>query len=161
MKLNSKQLILGLLVLFGSQACTKREGIKEIRDFKDYAWPIAKAEVFEIDIKDISRPYTFRYLIRNATQYPYYNLYLSQKLLDPSGATIKNTTDEIILFDTKTGKPMGDGLGDMFDHVKTVPSLKKVMFTVPGKYKWIIKHNMRPDPLMGVLSLGAEVTISE
>jgi gliding motility-associated lipoprotein GldH len=159
--MNIKNVFLSLLVLASTFACTNKDGIKEIRDLKDYTWPIAKAEVFEIDIKDISKPYTFRYLIRNATQYPYYNLYLSQKLLDPKGVTIKNTTDEIILFDVKTGKPLGDGLGDMFDHKKIVPSLKKVKFTVPGKYKWIIKHNMRPDPLMGILSIGAEVTVSE
>jgi gliding motility-associated lipoprotein GldH len=159
--MNLKQIFLVLVLLIGTLSCSNKEGIKEIRDIKDYTWPIAKAEVFEIDIKDISKPYTFRYLIRNATQYPYYNLYLSQKLLDPSGTAIKNTTDEIILFDVKTGKPLGDGLGDMFDHKKIVPSLKKVKFTIPGKYKWIIKHNMRPDPLMGILSVGAEVTFSE
>jgi gliding motility-associated lipoprotein GldH len=159
--MNLKQIFLVLVVLIGTLSCSNKKGIKEIRDIKDYTWPIAKAEVFEIDIKDISKPYTFRYLIRNATQYPYYNLYLSQKLLDPSGTAIKNTTDEIILFDVKTGKPLGDGLGDMFDHKKIVPSLKKVKFTIPGKYKWIIKHNMRPDPLMGILSVGAEVTFSE
>jgi gliding motility-associated lipoprotein GldH len=158
--MNIKNIFLGLLVLLSTLACSNQDGIKEIRDLKDYTWPIAKAEVFEIEIKDISKPYTFRYLIRNATQYPYYNLYLSQKLLDPSGTAIKNTTDEIILFDVKTGKPLGDGLGDMFDHKKIVPSLKRVMFTLPGKYKWVIKHNMRPDPLMGIMSIGAEVTVS-
>jgi gliding motility-associated lipoprotein GldH len=122
--MNIKHVFLGLLVILTISACSNQDGIKEIRDLKDYTWPIAKAEIFEIDIKDISKPYTFRYLLRNATQYPYYNLYLSQKLLDPTGAVIKNTTDEIILFDVKTGKPLGDGLGDMFDHKKIVPSLK-------------------------------------
>ncbi len=150
-----------IILFFSVIGCASEDGMKEIRDFDDYTWPINKAEVFEVNIKDISKPYTFKYILRNATGYPYYNLYLSQKLLDPSGAVIKNTTDEIILFDVKTGKPLGDGLGDMFDHKKVVPSLKKVVFTVPGKYKWIIRHNMRPDLLVGILSIGAEVTASK
>lgn len=154
-------LCVAFTLLFSTLACTSEDGMKEIRDFNDYTWPINKPEVFEVNIKDISKPYTFRYIVRNAAGYPYYNLYLSQKLLDPSGAVIKNTTDEIILFDVKTGKPLGDGLGDMFDHKRIVPSLKKVVFTVPGKYKWILRHNMRPDVLPGILSIGAEVVPAE
>jgi gliding motility-associated lipoprotein GldH len=153
--------IICVLILGISMSCTQEDGLKEIRDFKDSEWAIAKPQVFEIIIKDISHPYTFRYLIRNAVQYPYYNLYLTQKLYDPSGRIVKGTTDEILLFDAKTGKPKGDGLGDMFDHKRIVPALKRVVFTVPGTYKWEITHNMRPDPLLGIMSIGAEVLKSE
>jgi gliding motility-associated lipoprotein GldH len=65
--------------------------------------------------------------------------------------------DEVILFNQKTGKPYGDGLGDIFDNRIAAPKLQKYQFSRPGKYKWTLGHNMRPDPLQGMMSIGAEV----
>jgi gliding motility-associated lipoprotein GldH len=138
-------------------SCSQNGDIKEIRDFKDGKWPISKKEVFTFEIKDTSVEYQMNYLIRNAVSYPYYNLYLNQVLKGPSGEVVSSSMDEVILFEEKTGKPYGDGLGDMFDHRIKSPKYRNFRFPKPGKYKWVISHNMRPDPLLGILSAGIEV----
>jgi gliding motility-associated lipoprotein GldH len=142
-------------------ACTGSSDFKEIRDFKNYEWPILKKESFEFTIADTSKTYQINYLIRTSVSYPFYNLYLNQTLSDFTGKTIVSSMDEIILFDEKTGKPFGDGLGDIYDNRVQAPKLSNYKFKKPGKYKWAISHNMRPDPLTGILSIGAEVIKSK
>jgi gliding motility-associated lipoprotein GldH len=142
------------LSLFG---CENSEGLKEITDFKNNEWKAEQVQKFKLVVKDLDKPYTFKYLVRNAVGYPYFNIYLKQQLKDPSGMVIKSSSDEILLFDPKTGKPKGDGLGDIFDHKVVAPALKRVVFTVPGTYVWEVTHNMRPNPLPGIMSIGAEI----
>lgn len=156
-----KNIFYASILIFSLLSCSLNGDIKEIRDFKDAEWFSNKPQTFEIDVKDLKMVYSFKYLIRNAVSYPFYNLYLDQKLIDPSGKIVKATTDEIILFDEKTGQPLGDGLGDIFDHKSAVPELRNVVFPVVGKYKWVITHKMRPDPLAGLMSIGVEITKSE
>jgi gliding motility-associated lipoprotein GldH len=140
-------------------SCANNNGeVKEIRDLKDGKWAIAKKEVFNFEIKDISKVYEMNYLVRNSISYPYYNLYLNQVLTGPSGEVVSSSMDEVILFEEKTGKPFGDGLGDIFDHRMQAPKYKNFRFPKPGKYKWVISHNMRPDPLTNILSIGIEIT---
>ena len=138
-------------------ACQGSSDLKEIREFKNSEWFIAKKQTFEFEVKDIQKSYDFNYLIRNTISYPYYNLYLNQSLSDDRGQVLVNSMDEVILFNQKTGKPYGDGLGDIFDNRTPAPKLQKFKFTKPGKYKWTIGHNMRPDPLQGMMSIGVEV----
>lgn len=138
-------------------SCNKSDDFKEIRDFKNTEWLIKDKQNFEFEIKDIEKSYRFNYLIRNSINYPFYNLYLQQKLVDSSDKVLSASLDEVILFDPKSGKPYGDGMGDIFDSRVQAPKLQEIKFTKPGKYKWVITHNMRPDPLTGIMSIGIEV----
>ncbi|MCP9753910.1 gliding motility lipoprotein GldH [Lacihabitans sp. CCS-44] len=149
---------IAILALFSLiLACKGSSDLKEIRDFKNSEWFIAKKETFEFEVKDIQKVYDFNYLVRNTVSYPYYNLYLNQTLTDDKGKVLVNSMDEVILFNQKTGKPYGDGMGDIFDNRVAAPKLQKYKFAKSGKYKWTIGHNMRPDPLQGMMSIGAEV----
>ena len=96
-------------------------------------------------------------MIRTSVSYPYFNLYLNEALTGPDGKQISTSMDEVILFNEKTGKPYGDGLGDIFDNRVSMPKLEKYKFDKPGKYKLSIGHNMRPDPLTGIMSIGLEI----
>ena len=57
-------------------SCKGSSDFKKINDFKDSEWLLANQQVFEFEIKDITKSYRFHYLIRNAVSYPYYNIYL-------------------------------------------------------------------------------------
>ena len=57
--------------------------------------------------------------------------------------------------DEKTGKPMGDGLGDLFDH--KIIALKNYRFSRAGKYTFKVRQYMRQDPLPAILSMGVSV----
>ncbi|MBK6976072.1 MAG: gliding motility lipoprotein GldH [Cytophagaceae bacterium] len=138
-------------------ACQGSSDFKKINDFKNSEWLLANQQVFEFDIKDVSKTYGFHYLIRNSVSYPYFNIYINQQLESSDSTILVKTMDELVLFDQKSGKPKGDGLGDIFDNKFKAPTLQKFRFPKPGKYKWKISHNMRPDPLPGVMSVGAIV----
>lgn len=152
----SPVLSLMLLVLTIS-ACKKSGDIKEMRDFPKNEWYIAHKQTFEFSITDTTSTYRFNYLVRNSISYPFYNLYLQQKLVDSSGRQLSGSMDEVILFDEKSGKPYGDGMGDIFDCRIQAPKLQELRFPKPGKYRWIISHSMRPDPLTGIMSIGVEI----
>jgi gliding motility-associated lipoprotein GldH len=155
------KILLNLFLVFFLASCTLSSDFKEIRDFKNSEWTLASKQTFEFEIKDISKIYEFKYLIRNAISYPYYNLFLNESLLGPDGKTIESSMEEVILFNPKSGKPYGSGLGDIFDNKVPSPKLSNFKFLKPGKYKWIISHNMRPDPLMGIMSIGVEVAVKK
>lgn len=148
---------LSILLLFTLAACEKSGDFKEMRDFPKNEWYIAHKQTFEFTISDTTATYRFNYLVRNSIAYPFYNLYLQQKLTDSSGTQLSGSMDEVILFDKKSGKPYGDGMGDIFDCRIQAPKLQAMKFSRPGKYRWIISHSMRPDPLTGIMSIGVEI----
>lgn len=149
--------VLSILLLLTMPACKKSSDFKEMRDFPKNEWYIAHKQTFEFNISDTTSTYRFNYLVRNSISYPFYNLYLQQKLTDSSGTQLSGSMDEVILFDKKSGKPYGDGMGDIFDCRIQAPKLQAIRFPRPGKYRWIISHSMRPDPLTGIMSIGVEI----
>ena len=90
--------------------------------------------------------------MRNNRNYLYHNLYLTHYLTAPSGKILHQHLDEIILFDPISGKPLGEGLGDIYDH--KVLAFKDFKFSEKGKYKIKLSQYMRQNPLMDIVSAG-------
>lgn len=153
--IKSKFLLLICIVFLYS--CDKGAIHKEYVEIPEAEWSIEEPKVFDFEITDASKPIEFSYLVRNAIQYPFYNLYLKTSLKDSTGKTLKGGMEELILFDQKTGQPKGDGLGDLFDHRVVVNLLGDFSFPYNGKYSLEIQHNMRPDPLLGLMGIGIEI----
>lgn len=143
--------------LLGLFSCYNDSEFKEIRDFSDSQWKSKDVQNFIFEIKDETKLYNVKYLLRNASTYPFYNIYIKESLMGPNNKVLSANMEEIVLFDPKTGKPKGDGLGDIFDHKVQASSYKGYKFPSKGKYKLSITHNMRPDPLEGFMSIGIEV----
>lgn len=137
--------------------CQPRNDFKVIYDLKNSEWPIDSLQKFTFEIEDVTLPYNFYYLIRNAQQYPFYNLYVKRTLSDSTGKALSESLEEVILFDTKTGKPLGKGLGDIFDHKLRLRTLSNYRFSKAGTYTFTIEQNMRQDPLLGIMSVGLSV----
>jgi gliding motility-associated lipoprotein GldH len=145
-----------ILLLAWLMACTDSNTVfKDYTDIADGRWFIKNTPVFPFDIRDAGVPYNLFYNVRNAKSYPYYNLYLTRVLTDSAGRTLDSRLDELILMDEKTGKPLGDGLGDIFDHKVLIR--QGYRFPKPGRYRLTIKQYMRQDPLPDVLSVGLTV----
>jgi gliding motility-associated lipoprotein GldH len=64
-------------------------------------------------------------------------------------AIIRNN---ITLFDANTGEPLGDGLGDIWDHKVLIA--KGISFDKIGKYTFKLRQEMRQDSLPSILSVG-------
>ncbi len=149
--------LFAVVVAFFLISCGDQAVYKEIRDFQNGEWKIANIQKFQFEINDNSQPLRINYMIRNAVGYPYYNLYLKNTLKDSTGKVLEQGMEELILFDEKTGKPKGDGLGDLFDHRIGAGQYTSFQFPYVGKYTFEIQQNMRPDPLVGLMSIGIEV----
>jgi len=138
-------------------ACNSDSVHKDLVDFDGYEWAAADVKSFDFEIEDNSRIFQVNYLLRNALQYPFSNIYLKSALKDSSGNVLVQGMEVLVLFDEKTGKPKGDGLGDLFDHRIGAAQYKDLKFPYNGKYSFEIQQSMRPDPLVGIMSIGFEI----
>lgn len=149
-----------LLLLFLSLAflsCDDKALYKSYEEIPNAEWKMEDIKTFEFEIKDNTKPTLLHYLVRNAVQYPFYNLYLKATLKDSTGKILQTGMDQMILFDEKTGKPLGDGMGDLFDQRVVAPRYQNYKFPYNGKYSMELQHNMRPDPLLGLMGIGLEI----
>jgi len=117
-------------------------------------WALAHKPVFQFEIPTDAPPHQFVYIVRNSVQYPYYNLFIRHTLRNEKKEIIQSKLEELILFDAKSGKPFGDGLGDLFDHKILSKSLNMQVPLPPGKYTLELEQFMRQDTLAGIMTLG-------
>lgn len=136
-------------------ACSGNTVIDEQSDIKEGLWHLDSLVAFQFDIEDTTTTYQVQYNVRYAVDYPYYNLFLKYYLEDSTGETIASELQELILFDKKTGEPLGDGLGDLFD--RGVPVFEDQKFPYAGNYQFKVKQFMRMEHLPGILSFGLKV----
>jgi gliding motility-associated lipoprotein GldH len=149
---------LGLVLLVVSIAafsCDTNAVYKEYTDIDEGKWSVKEAPSFTFEIKDTTIAYNIYYNLRNSLSYDYYNLYLTRYLRDESGKELESRLDELILMDPKTGKPTGEGIGDLFDHKFLMK--RNYRFPRPGKYTMQLKQYMRQDPLLHIESVGITV----
>lgn len=147
-------LLFGLLTV-ALAACTDPRIFDEYHDFDNHAWGIDSACNFTFEVTDATIPYDIFYKIRNAANYEYYNLYVRFSLQDSLKQEIAGELQEMILFDPKTGKPYGGGLGDIFSH--EFPAITGFKFPYKGRFTFLITQYMRTDPLQGIHSVGLRV----
>ena len=55
-------------------------------------------------------------MVRNKNSYAFNNLYVKYELFHED-SLIKTDLTEVILFEPKTGKPLGTGMGSTFDRI--------------------------------------------
>ncbi len=144
-----------LLAVTSFLSCDSNAIFKDHEDIDDGVWYVKNEPSFTFEITDISQPYNVYYLVRNSIGYPYYNLYVKRFLLNEKNKIVNEALNELILMDERTGKPMGDGLGDLFDH--KIVALKNYRFPKAGKYTFKVRQYMRQDPLPGIMSVGVSV----
>ncbi|WP_428667295.1 gliding motility lipoprotein GldH [Runella sp.] len=146
-------LVLSLLITIAG--CDSNSEYKDHEDIEDGQWYVKNEPSFTFEITDTTQTYNVYYLVRNSIGYPYYNLYVKRFLLNDRKKIINEALNELILMDEKSGKPLGDGLGDLFDH--KIMALKSYRFPRKGKYTFKIRQYMRQDPLPEILSMGISV----
>lgn len=140
-------------------SCDQNVVYQAHEDIDDGLWLIKETPTFKVEITDTTQTYNLYYLIRNALQYPYYNLYLTRHFTSPDQKVISHTLEEVYLSNETTGKPYGHGLGDLFDH--KIPFLKNYKFPKAGTYTFTLSQSMRQNPLPFIISVGISVEKNE
>ena len=132
--------------------CDGKTVYKSHKEIKDAQWYANEKPVFDVKIEDTTSKYNVYYLLRSAVQYPYYNLYLTRKITGPDQKAISHELVELKISDETTGKPYGEGLGDLFD--QKIPFLRDYTFPSSGVYRFEIGQSMRQNPLPFIMSIG-------
>ncbi|WP_026135706.1 gliding motility lipoprotein GldH [Nafulsella turpanensis] len=150
----------GILMFAGLYACDEQRVFEQNIDIADHTWHKDSVLQFKTEIADASIPYNVYYNIRNGVDFPTQNLYLRIEVQDSTGRVLTSDLNNIELFDPKTGKPYGDGLGDIFDH--QVKVLDGFRFPEPGTYLIEVQHKMRDkvmvnNHLPSIMSVGVRV----
>jgi gliding motility-associated lipoprotein GldH len=144
-----------ILSLFIFWACDENRVYERNLDMDDKTWHQDTIPGFTFNINDIENSYNFYYNFRNTRAYPYRNIYVRYTLQDSTGNILSSDLHNINLFDPVSGKPYGDGLGDIFDH--QVLALREVRFQSPGYYHFKIEQFMRVNNLPEIVSVGIRV----
>ncbi|WP_424962310.1 gliding motility lipoprotein GldH [Ekhidna sp.] len=151
---------LSVIILFlFITACDSNRVYEDYNDLEEAFWHLDSVQTFSFQIEDTSRAYNIRATFRNASSYPFYNLYFQYTLTDSTGNVLKQQLKEVDLFDPKTGEPYGSGLGDLFDHSFLLEENYK--FQSSGEYTLSFEQYMRRDTLPFILSVGARVEFSK
>ena len=110
---------------------------------------------FSFPIADSTQAYDIYLLITYTPAYPYRNLYINYTLQDKNACTLTTALHQEMLFDPKTGKPLGKGWGEN-KHIEAV-LLKKYNFVHPAAYSLILTQFMRQEALTGIYQIGIKI----
>jgi gliding motility-associated lipoprotein GldH len=150
------KLSLGFIVLLGLllQACGDSSVlVDETTSFEEeLGWFQKEPVQFEVNVEDTVASYAMFVIVRQNNSYPFYNLYITPSIINAKGKTIQKGLAETILYDPVTGKPKGDGFGDIYE--KKFLLYSDIKFPTKGKYKIQLEQSMRVDALAGMVSIG-------
>ncbi len=144
-----------VILIAALTGCDKNRVFEENQDIPNNSWQIRNVPQFTFTIPEPASNYNIYFNVRNAIFYEFYNLYMRAELLDPDGKPLHVKLHEMYLMDKTTGKPLGDGSGDIFDH--QFLAIKNFKFPKAGTYKIRLKQYMRKDPLPGIMAVGVRV----
>jgi gliding motility-associated lipoprotein GldH len=133
-------------------SCQRDVQYEAYHNFQGMYWHADSVVYFQFEVEDVSKPYDLSYRVRNSLAYPYYNLYIKYELSGETGQIIRANMHEAILMEPKTGKPLGVGVGDLYDH--KILLLENMRFEAPGIYRFSMNQYMRPDSLPSIFAVG-------
>jgi gliding motility-associated lipoprotein GldH len=146
-----------IAVLFSLTSCDSHRVYEKNIGIPDYMWKSKTQVEFETMVSDTISLHNVYVNVRNASQYPYRNLFLFLETHYPDGKYSRDTL-ECILAD-ESGKWLGDGSGDIWDNRFIFK--KNVRFPVSGTYKFYLEHAMRNDPLPMIMDVGIRIEKAE
>lgn len=152
--MNIKRIILFMMASIAF-SCQNDTLVDQTVSLSEHGWLQKDKITIDFQVSDTSKSYDVRVAFRQSNDYPYYNMYFVPKVINPEGKVIKRAFAEAFLYDAKTGKPKGSGLGDMYSHQYTI--FRGLRFTRLGKHQVSLEQYMRTDTLKGVISAGASI----
>jgi gliding motility-associated lipoprotein GldH len=153
---NWRHFWLGLLLLC---ACERATTYQRIISLDQCCWPVATVLDFTFQIKDTTQTYDIFLVVSNTQDYPYQNLHVTCYLEDDARHLTHQALKSWALFDLKTGKPLGSGLGRSQKHELSM--INDYQFARPGLYTVKLEHFMRTAMLPGLQTIGVKVVPSK
>jgi gliding motility-associated lipoprotein GldH len=144
-----------ILFFFGCDSTRVYEDFQELPE----GWAVGDTLQFRVLLDGSEGPYDFTTQFRCDAAYPYSNLYYYLLINNRKDSILFTGLKEVMLFEPKTGKPLGSGLGDLYNVEHPVLS----DFSVIGKDSLMVSiiQYMRIDKLQGVDRVGLRVNVQE
>lgn len=149
------KIFLFLTWMLALAACDQNRVYEKNIDIIKDQWAVTDTLIFDFEIPDSSVKYDLLYNVRYSSSYPYYNLYVKYYLLDSTYSEIESKQSNMDIFDSKTGKPLGSGMGDYYDY--QILFRDNSEFPYNGIFHLKAIHYMRDEPLEGINSFGLKV----
>ncbi len=146
--------LLVILTALSLSSCNPNRLYEDNKDIDSF-WLADSVVQFDFNISDPTIDYNLFFLVRNGVEFPHSNLYFKYFLKDSLGATMETELVNFQLFHPKSGYPLGNGIGDLFEHQYEL--LTKYRFNQSGKYKLSFQQYMRYDSLPEIYSIGFRV----
>lgn len=144
------------VIIFCALSCDDERVYENNTDFNSRYWPVSEKPEFEFEIVDTLQTYNLYCNVRNSLDYPYARIFITYYLCDSVGSVLDKNMVQQMLFNDKTGEPLGEsGLGDIYHH--RIPIKMNHRFEQAAKYTVSFEQFMRTDTLSGVLAVGLRV----
>jgi len=121
----------------------------------DNIWDQQAACTFDFAIQNFTQAYDIFLLLQYMPDYSYQNLHIKYQLQDNQANTVETALKDDLLFDPKTGKPLGKGWGKK-KYIK-LPLITNYHFEKPGDYSLSVEQFMRTEKLSSIVSVGIQV----
>lgn len=138
-------------------ACDSTRLYEENKEIENNTWYANKPLQFQAQIPDSIQGYNVYINLRNASHYPFSNIFLFLNTTFPDGQIDRDTVE--IMLASPDGKWLGDGLGDIWDN--RVLFKRNVRFPMKGEYRFEFTQAMRLDPLPGIMDAGIRIERAE
>jgi len=146
-------LLLSLALIFITSACQDSPVFENYIDIPNHEWNKEYIARFEVEITDSIQLHNISVNIRNTGKYPYSNLWLFIKQIDPEGNMNEEKFECRLASDT--GEWYGSGFGNIFDlQVLYKPA---ILYTKPGLYTFEMVQGMRDENLPGIVNIGLKI----
>jgi gliding motility-associated lipoprotein GldH len=141
--------LLGLVLLLFS--CGKERMYEEYHSFDSDSWQETDSISFDLSNLDSLRGKAV-VGIRHTEDYPFSNCYLKLIVRDSSQAVLLDSIWNVPIFDTQTGRPIGQGFGNTFTTFDTLP------FTISSRATEVVfLQYMRQAELEGIEAVGLKI----
>lgn len=149
--MNKPLVVISLGVLFLSSSCSGDRVYEEFHSFTTQSWNEKDSVVFDLsELKQKSG--TNLIGIRFTEVFPFSNFYVRVISEDSSGVILDNKLINIPLFDSKSGKPKGNGFGSTYTFYDTLS------FQISeSTSKLIYLQYMRQQNIPGVEAVGFKI----
>lgn len=146
-------LMLAILSSLALSGCDGRRVYESYYDFNEASWYVGDSVSFTLEGNE-TEPTIPVLAIRYSDNYEYHNLYVRFQVSDSSTNVLKDSLVNILLFDPKSGKPLGKGFGNKFTKYDTL--MKNGHVPPSAKHVQLVQY-MRTDKLEGLESVGLKL----
>jgi|GEM_PF-36125 len=121
------------------------------------AWSYDYKPAFRVEVSDTTVYYTMYFIIRHTEAYPYANIWLRIRSMQPGDTTGTTSRIEVPLA-APSGQWLGRGMGAVWEHRMIITGQQdSLLFRKAGTYTFSIEQDMRVNPLPEVLQVGLRV----